>query len=85
MFSQHQKHSAVWPILLQSHHRNNNVIAELNQCAQMSQEACLEPESRSFSLKSALLAGHSVHPNCFFKKALNQPTKQLNEVLTNTY
>lgn len=32
---QRVKHSAVWPILLQRHQRNNSVTAELNQQAQI--------------------------------------------------
>lgn len=77
MFFQHKKHSAVWPILLQRHHRNNNVIAELNQPAQIALEICLEPES------------HSLHTKCasklLFERALNQSTKQLNDDYRDTY
>lgn len=68
---QHQKYSAGWPLLLQRHHRNNNVIAELNQPAQTALEICLEPESHSLQTKFA--------SKLFSERALNQSTKQLND------
>lgn len=77
MLFQHQKHSAVWPILLQRHHRNNNAIAELNQQAQIALENCLDPESHSLQTKCA--------SELLLERAFIQSKTQLNDDYQDTY
>lgn len=76
MFFQHQKHSAVWPILLQRHHRNNIVIAELNQQAQIALEICLDLSPTRFTQCPSEL---------FSERALIQSKTQLNDNYQDTY